>query len=100
MPEALRDHLRYPEDLFRVQTDIYSKYQLDSQQFFEREGAWSVAQAPSVDPRESTTPASPTPTTPNDQQAPSDLASESSTARFTPVLHDVRRPDRASVRTS
>jgi len=84
MPPQLRDHLRYPEDLFRVQTDIYSKYQLDSQQFFEREGAWSVAQAPSVDPRESTTPASPSPTTPNDQQAPSDLASESSTARFTP----------------
>jgi uncharacterized membrane protein (UPF0182 family) len=83
MPDGLDDHLRYPEDLFRVQTDIYSKYQLDSQQFFEREGAWSVAQAPSVDPRESTTPASPTPTTPTDQRAP-DLASESSTARFTP----------------
>ncbi len=84
MPEDLREHLRYPEDLFRVQTDIYSKYQLDSAQFFEREGAWSVAQAPSIDPRESTTPASPSATTPNDQQVPADLASESSTARFTP----------------
>ena len=47
-------------------------------------GAWSVAQAPSIDPRESTTPASPSATTPTDQQAPADLASESSTARFTP----------------
>jgi uncharacterized membrane protein (UPF0182 family) len=84
MPPELREHLRYPEDLFRVQTDIYSKYQLDSQQFFEREGAWSVAQAPSIDPRESTAAASPSVTAPTDQQAPSDLASESSTARFTP----------------
>jgi uncharacterized membrane protein (UPF0182 family) len=83
MPDGLRDHLRYPEDLFRVQTDVYSKYQLDSEQFFEREGAWSVAQAPSIDPRESAT--ATTPTTPTDQQQqPADLASESSTARFTP----------------
>ena len=29
MPDELRDHLRYPEDLFRVQTNVYSKYQLD-----------------------------------------------------------------------
>ena len=52
MPAELREHLRYPEDLFRVQTDVYSKYQLDPADFFEREGAWSVAQAPGVDPRE------------------------------------------------
>ena len=52
MPDELRDHLRYPEDLFRVQTNVYSKYQLDPAQFFERDGAWSVAQAPAVAPRE------------------------------------------------
>ncbi|MFV0308718.1 MAG: UPF0182 family protein, partial [Desertimonas sp.] len=49
MPAEVREHLRYPEDLFRVQTDVYSKYRLDPSDFFEREGAWSVAQAPSVD---------------------------------------------------
>ena len=38
MPEELRQHLRYPEDLFRVQTDVYSKYQLPPERFFEREG--------------------------------------------------------------
>ena len=48
MPEGLRAHLRYPEDLFRVQTNVYSKYQLDPADFFERDGAWSVAQAPSA----------------------------------------------------
>jgi uncharacterized membrane protein (UPF0182 family) len=52
MPVELRAHLRYPEDLFRVQTNVYSKYHLDPALFFEREGAWSVAQAPSVAPRE------------------------------------------------
>ena len=55
MPDELRDHLRYPEDLFRVQTNVYSKYQLDPAQFFERDGAWSVAQAPAVAPRETAT---------------------------------------------
>ena len=29
MPEELRAHLRYPEDLFRIQTDVYSKYRID-----------------------------------------------------------------------
>ena len=83
MPAQLREHLRYPEDLFRVQTDVYSKYQLDSDRFFERQGAWSVAQAPSVDPREPSSAQAPATST-NDPQAPSDLASEASTSRFTP----------------
>ena len=48
MPAGLREHLRYPEDLFRVQTNVYSKYQLAPADFFERDGAWSVAQAPAV----------------------------------------------------
>ena len=51
MPKGLADHLRYPEDLFRVQTSAYARYQLSPTEFFERTGAWSVAQAPSVSPR-------------------------------------------------
>jgi uncharacterized membrane protein (UPF0182 family) len=50
MPEELIDNLRYPEDLFRIQTDVYSKYRIAPEQFFQRVGAWSVAQAPSVEP--------------------------------------------------
>ncbi len=84
MPTELRDHLRYPEDLFRVQTDVYSKYQLDSANFFERKGAWSVAQAPSVDPRESSTSNAAATTSQSDEQAPTELAPESKTSRFTP----------------
>ena len=45
MPEELRNHLRYPEELFRIQTAAYSKYQLPASEFFERKGAWSVALA-------------------------------------------------------
>ncbi len=45
MPEGLVDHLRYPEELFRLQTAAFSKYRLDSADFFDREGAWSVALA-------------------------------------------------------
>ena len=85
MPDELRQHLRYPEDLFRVQTDVYSKYQLPPERFFEREGAWSVAQAPSIDPRETTAEDTPA-TAPSDEQPPSELASESSANRFIPYF--------------
>ena len=90
MPAELREHLRYPEDLFRVQTDVYSKYQLDPEDFFEREGAWSVAQAPGINPRETSNTTAPT--TPVDDQTPADLASESSTSRFIPYYTMFRNP--------
>ena len=83
MPAELREHLRYPEDLFRVQTDVYSKYQLEPANFFSRRGAWSVAQAPGIDPRQSQA-APDTPTTAGGEQAPSELATESTTNRFVP----------------
>ncbi len=44
-PELV-SHFRYPEDLFRVQTNIYGRYQFDdSTLFFNRDAAWSVSQA-------------------------------------------------------
>ncbi|MEK7292005.1 MAG: UPF0182 family protein [Actinomycetota bacterium] len=43
-------HFRYPEDLFRVQTNIYGRYHFDdSTLFFNRDAAWSVAQSPSTE---------------------------------------------------
>ncbi|MCP3913796.1 MAG: UPF0182 family protein [Actinomycetia bacterium] len=51
MPEELRRHLRYPEDLFRVQTNMWARYQLDQPvDFLERAGAWAVAQDPGRSP--------------------------------------------------
>ncbi|HWL42183.1 MAG TPA: UPF0182 family protein [Ilumatobacter sp.] len=84
MPDELREHLRYPEDLFRVQTEMYSKYQLAASDFFRRAGAWSVAQAPAVDRRD--TPA-PVTTTTDDESADASaqaFATESGVGRFVP----------------
>lgn len=51
MPTELTNHLRYPEDLFRIQTSVYARFQLeDPIEFYERADAWSVAQQPSNDP--------------------------------------------------
>jgi len=50
-PKGLVAHFRYPEDLFRVQTNTYGRYQFeDATLFFNRNAAWSVAQAPATEP--------------------------------------------------
>jgi uncharacterized membrane protein (UPF0182 family) len=50
-PSELTSHFRYPEDLFRVQTNVYGRYQFDDATlFFNRDAAWSVAQAPPTEP--------------------------------------------------
>jgi len=47
MPATLRGHLRYPEDLFRVQTNVWGRYHItDNQSFYEQTNGWSVAQDP------------------------------------------------------
>ena len=81
MPAELREHLRYPEDLFRVQTELYSKYQVDPADFFQRTGAWSVAQAPSVDRQDTSRVVSQT-VDPTDVQT--EFATETSVERFVP----------------
>lgn len=82
MPDELREHLRYPEDLFRVQTNVYSKYRLAPEDFFERTGAWSVAQSPSGAAAE--TPPAATESAARQAGGTSELATESSNARFIP----------------
>ncbi len=43
MPSELREHLRYPEDLFTVQAWQYRLYHMnDPQQFYAREDAWDI----------------------------------------------------------
>jgi uncharacterized membrane protein (UPF0182 family) len=47
MPEELRAHWRYPEDMFRVQTNMYGRYHIDDPStFYEKTSAWSVAADP------------------------------------------------------
>jgi uncharacterized membrane protein (UPF0182 family) len=43
MPEDLRRHLRYPEDLFTIQAEMYLTYHMqDPTVFYNREDLWSV----------------------------------------------------------
>ena len=43
----LIDHLRYPEDLFRIQTNMWATYQLTQpESFFDDTAAWTVALDP------------------------------------------------------
>jgi len=49
MPAGLKAHWRYPEDLFRVQTNMYGRYHIsDPKSFYEKTSSWSVAQDPSA----------------------------------------------------
>lgn len=43
MPDAVREHLRYPEDFFRVQAEIYKTYHMqDPQVFYNKEDQWAL----------------------------------------------------------
>ncbi len=43
MPATLQAHLRYPEDLFRLQTQAYLRYHIqDARQFYQKEDQWDI----------------------------------------------------------
>ncbi len=43
MPEDLRAHIRYPEDIFKVQTYVYSVYHMNNPQiFYNKEDLWEI----------------------------------------------------------
>ena len=43
MPEDLRNHLRYPVDLFRIQATLYGTYHMtDPQVFYNKEDLWRI----------------------------------------------------------
>jgi uncharacterized protein len=47
MPEELRKHIRYPEDLFRIQALMYRAYHMDSPEvFYNREDLWQFPRQP------------------------------------------------------
>ena len=44
MPQSLKDHLRYPEDLFSTQSQIFAIYHMtDIDNFYNRGDAWRIA---------------------------------------------------------
>ena len=43
MPADLRAHLRYPDELYRVQTSLYTTYHMDApEDFYHREDQWQI----------------------------------------------------------
>jgi uncharacterized membrane protein (UPF0182 family) len=50
MPSALREHMRYPELLLRLQASVYGLYHMtDPQVFYNREDLWTVASEVGMD---------------------------------------------------
>jgi len=49
LPDGLDAHFRYPDDLFRVQSDIYKFYhETDPRTFFTNSTPWAIAKDPST----------------------------------------------------
>jgi uncharacterized membrane protein (UPF0182 family) len=47
MPEALQEHWRYPEDIFKAQTEQYSQYHVtDPVQYFQQQDLWDITPSP------------------------------------------------------
>lgn len=45
MPAELRSHVRYPEDMFSIQSNVFQTYHMtDPNVFYNREDVWSLAQ--------------------------------------------------------
>jgi uncharacterized membrane protein (UPF0182 family) len=43
MPADLRAHLRYPDDIYRIQTSLYTTYHMDApDDFYHREDQWQI----------------------------------------------------------
>jgi hypothetical protein len=43
MPESLRAHIRYPEDMFKIQASVYQTYHMqDARVFYNKEDLWAV----------------------------------------------------------
>lgn len=49
MPDGMEAHLRYPEDMFRIQSDVYSLYHVTESRVFINNGdPWAIARDPST----------------------------------------------------
>jgi uncharacterized membrane protein (UPF0182 family) len=47
MPASMRAHVRYPEDIFRLQCAVYATYHMNSAQvLYNKEDQWAVASSP------------------------------------------------------
>jgi uncharacterized membrane protein (UPF0182 family) len=94
VPAELSAHFRYPEDLFRVQTNMFGRYQFDDATlFFNRDAAWSVSQAPANAPETSSGTTSLGTATTGIAPVDSINATDSSVARFNPYFSIFHEPN-------
>lgn len=98
VPADLRGHFRYPEDLFRVQTNLYGRYQFsDADEFFNRDSAWSVAQAVKREPEFASAPAAvDTAIVDTASQANTGDVADANVARFEPYYTMFHSPRQAN----
>ncbi len=50
LPESIREHMKYPEFLFKVQTEVLRKYHLNEEKvgdFYSQNDLWAIAKYPS-----------------------------------------------------
>jgi uncharacterized protein len=56
MPPGLREHWRYPEDVFRAQTEQFALYHItDPVEFFNKQAIWDIAPKPETEGTAGTT---------------------------------------------
>ncbi len=89
VPDELRAHFRYPEDLFTAQTTMWGRYHLsEPDEFYEQTDGWSVAQDPGDDASAETTT-----TAPPLEQAPPSADSQAGEGRIPPQYLLMRLPE-------
>jgi hypothetical protein len=50
MPAGLRAHIRYPDDIYRIQTSLYTTYHMDApEDFYHREDQWQIPSVAKTD---------------------------------------------------
>jgi hypothetical protein len=50
MPDDLRAHMRYPDDIYRIQTTLYTTYHMGApEDFYHREDQWQIPQVTKAD---------------------------------------------------
>ncbi|MFM7616575.1 MAG: UPF0182 family protein [Actinomycetes bacterium] len=95
MPAGLRSHLRYPQDLFKAQTDVYRTYHMtDATTFYNKTDLWAVSPDPGSG-EVGTTVLDSTPTTIAGQRP---QAASSSGRRIDPIYLLIKLPGQDDVR--
>ncbi len=88
-------HFRYPEDLFRVQTNMYGRYHLtNASDFYSQAQAWAVSPDPGSGQLSQSSPLGQTILGPNGQLVRRSGATGSSPSTSSPICP--ARPSRAS----